>query len=59
MSDQKVRKLARAYMNEQKKILKEYGDSVVQSKYNEAVVAVERIFREIANKPKASAQAKS
>lgn len=59
MSDQQIKKLARNYMNEQKKILKEHGDSVVQAKYGEAVASVEKIFRAIAKDAKSTAQAKS
>ena len=61
MSDREIKKLARLYIDGQKKILEEHGDSIVRSKYKEAVASAEKTFRTIASKPKSSSmiQAKS
>jgi hypothetical protein len=55
MSDTEIKKLAREFIDSQKKILEEHGDSIVKSKYEEAVVSAEKIFRSIVTKPKSVA----
>jgi hypothetical protein len=47
MSRIDTRTLARQFMEEQKRILEEYGDSVVFSKYKNAVTSAEKTFGEM------------
>ena len=44
MSRIDTRTLARQFMEAQKRILEEYGDSVVLSKYKDAVASAEKTF---------------
>jgi hypothetical protein len=59
MTDTEVKKLARQFMNEQKEILEEHGDTVVRSKYKEAVLSAERTFRAIVSGTAATAKTPS
>ncbi len=64
MSEEQAKKLAQKFIEDQKRILEEYGDSVVKSKCKDAVASVQEIFKAIASKPtetraKAASQAKS
>lgn len=47
MSDAQIKKLAKTFIDEQKKILEEYGDGVVRSKYKDAVEGARKTFRMI------------
>jgi hypothetical protein len=47
MSDAQIKKLARTFIEEQKKILEEYGDGVVRSKCADAVKGAQKTFRMI------------
>ena len=55
MSEKELKKFARDFIHEQKRILEEHGDKVVRSKYNDAVTSAEKTFRSISSKPKAKA----
>ncbi|HKM81920.1 MAG TPA: hypothetical protein VJY15_13285 [Candidatus Acidoferrum sp.] len=59
MSNERAKILAQKFMEEQKKILREYGDTVVESNCKEAVSSVTKVFKAIGTSPKQSAQAKS
>ena len=62
MSKDQAKKLAEKFIEEQERILLEYGDSVVKSKRKNAVASVQQIFQAIASKPvngKSVPQAKS
>jgi hypothetical protein len=54
MSEQQVKQLAKTFIEEQKRILEEYGDGVVRSEYNDAVASAQRTFAAITAKPKPS-----
>jgi hypothetical protein len=49
MSDARIKKLAKTFIEEQKRILEEYGDGVVRSKYKEAVEGARKTFRMISS----------
>jgi uncharacterized membrane protein len=51
MSKEQAKKLAEKFIEEQERILVEYGDSVVKSKRKNAVASVQQIFQAIAAKP--------
>lgn len=50
MSKEEAKKLAEKFMQEQERILEEYGDSVVKSKRRDAVASVEQIFQALGSK---------
>lgn len=54
MPQDQIKKLARTFIEEQKRILESHGDRVVQSKYKDAVAGAERTFQMIssASRPK-------
>jgi len=49
-----AKKIARQFIDDQKKILEEFGDSAIASKYKDAVTAAEKTFRVLCSKPKQS-----
>ncbi len=51
MSTEQIRKFARQFIDEQKKILEEHGDAIVRSKYKAAIRSAQRTFEEISAKP--------
>ena len=51
MPEKEAKKLAEQFMEDQKRILEEYGDGVVKSKCKEAVASVQELFQAIASKP--------
>jgi len=59
MSEERAKILAKKFVEEQKKILKEYGDTVVESNCKQAVSSVTKVFKAIGTSAKQSAQAKS
>lgn len=61
MSNEQIKELAKTFINEQKRVLEEYGDSVVRSKYKEAVQGAQRTFQMInkASRAKADEQIKT
>jgi hypothetical protein len=59
MSADQAKKLAQKFIEDQKRILEEYGDSVVKSKCKDAVASVQEIFKAIASRPAARAKAAS
>jgi hypothetical protein len=62
MSKERAKKLAEKFIDEQAKILEEYGDSVIKSKRKSAVASVQQIFQAIGSKPmngKTASHAKS
>ncbi len=56
MSEDRAKKMAQKFIEDQKRILEQYGDKVIQSKCNDAVSSVTKIFKAIG---KDTAQAKS
>ena len=50
MSEEQAKKLAEKFINEQVKILEEFGDSAVKSKRKDAVASVQQIFQAIGSK---------
>ncbi len=44
MSTDQARKLAKQFIDDQKQILEAHGDSIVRSKYNDAVAGAQRTF---------------
>jgi hypothetical protein len=56
MSKERAKKLARQFIEEQKRILEECGDGVVKSKCKDAVASVQEIFQAIASKPEVHAK---
>jgi len=62
MSKEQAKKLAEKFIEEQVKILEEYGDSVVKSKRKDAIASVQQIFQAIGSKStngKSASHAKS
>jgi hypothetical protein len=59
MSDDRAKQRAQKFIEEQKRILVEHGDSVVQSKCKDAVSSVTKVFKAIGTTSKHSVQAKS
>ena len=51
MSKAEAKKMAEKFIEEQKRILEQYGDGVVKSKCKEAVMSVQAVFQQIAAKP--------
>ena len=51
MSKEQAKKLAEKFIQEQERILEEYGDSVVKSKRKAAIASVQQIFQAIASRP--------
>jgi hypothetical protein len=45
-----ARALARKFIEEQKRILEEHGDGVVEEKYKHAVASVQEVFQTLAAK---------
>jgi hypothetical protein len=54
MSEKQAKKLATQFIEDQKRILEEYGDSVVKSKCKDAVASVQQLFQAIASKQTAN-----
>jgi|HubBroStandDraft_6_1064221.scaffolds.fasta_scaffold572400_1 hypothetical protein len=57
MSDAQIKKLARTFIEEQKRILEEYGDGVVRSKCKDAVEGAQKTFRMISTASHAQVRA--
>lgn len=55
MSKQELRELAKRFIDDQKHILESHGDTIVRSKYKEAVAAAQKTFEAISAKPPAQA----
>lgn len=51
MSNDQIRKIAKQFIEDQKRILEEHGDSVVRSKYKEAIASAQKTFAAISAKP--------
>jgi vacuolar-type H+-ATPase subunit H len=51
MSKEEAKKLAEKFIQEQERIIEEYGDSVVKSKRKDAIASVQQIFEAIASRP--------
>lgn len=47
MSNAQAKQMAEKFIEEQKKILEQYGDKVVQSKCKDAVTSVAKVFKAI------------
>lgn len=52
MSKDQIKKFAKDFIEEQKRILEAHGDRVVRSKYNDAILSAQRTFEAISAKPK-------
>ncbi len=53
-SAKEAKKIARQFINDQKRILEEFGDSAVPSKCKAAIASAERTFLALVSKPKKS-----
>ncbi len=51
MSKNDVKKLAEQFIAEQKRILEEHGDTIVRSKYKDAIEGARKTFSAISAKP--------
>lgn len=49
MSEAQIKKLAKTFIEEQKRILEQHGDGVAKSKYREAVAGAQRTFQMISS----------
>ena len=47
MSEAQLKKLAKTFIEEQKKILKQHGDGVAKGKYKEALAGAQKTFQMI------------
>jgi hypothetical protein len=54
VTSEQVKKIAKDFIDSQKQILEEFGDSAVVSKLKEEIVSAERTFHNLCCKPKAS-----
>ena len=52
MSKKQLKQLAKTFIEEQKRILEEYGDGVVRSKYNDAIASAQKTFASMSAKPR-------
>jgi hypothetical protein len=54
MSKHDAKELAKRFIDEQSRILESHGDSVVRSKYKDAVAGAQKTFEAISAKPATS-----
>jgi hypothetical protein len=54
MSNDQIKKLAKTFIEEQRRILEEHGDGVVRSKYNAAIASAQKTFASMTAKPKSA-----
>ena len=59
MSDAQIKKLAKTFIEEQKRILEEYGDGVVRAKCKDAVEGARKTFRMISSASHANTNSKT
>jgi hypothetical protein len=52
MSKDQAKEFAQKFIDEQKRILEEFGDSAVASKCKEAVASAQKLFQELSAKAK-------
>jgi hypothetical protein len=52
MSKHEAKKLAEQFIDDQARILEEYGDKVIKSKRKKAVASVQQIFQALSSKSK-------
>lgn len=59
MSRDQLKKFAKQFIDDQKRILEEHGDKVIHSKYKEAIDSAQKTFEAISAKPNTLAAKKS
>ena len=52
MLNDEIKKIAKQFIDDQKRILEEHGDSVVRSRYQDALASAEKTFKAISAPPK-------